>query len=624
MLTSIRSKSSSFLAKILFGLLIVAFAAWGIGDIFTHDQAQRPVATVGDLQYSQNEFRRDLKQAMDRFARQMQGVQFTAQQFAQFGGVNQVVDQAISRKTVKVYAQEHDMGIPQSAAVAEIQADPQFQNAQRQFDRTRFEMALGQIGMSEAGYVAEIQDSLVIQALSFAIGSGVVVPPPMVDEIYLNQFEERTADVLVIPNSAMTNVAAPDDTALEQYRKDNADRYKAPEYRAATVLAISPEDLIPDIAVSDEEIAAEYEAQKASFSTPDLREVEQVVVQDQAQADKIEEAVKAGTSFAEAVKQVTGGDPVPLGKLQKSGLPQEIADPVFALAAGAVSAPLKSPFGIHIVHVISAEPATTKTLNEVKDELKHNIALVRATEGLDSIVKQLDDALAGGATLEEAGAKLKLKVTKVAAVDSSGKDDKGAETGLKPEVVQLIFSTDSGNQSSVTPFNDGSYAVVQTTAVTPPADKPFDQVKEQLTADWMAEKRHEAADAKAKEIAEKAKTGDLQAEATALGLSVKKSAAFTRGKGDPENGIDQRLASSLFRVKLGETAVGEGPDGPVVAKVTAITPPDPKAHPDDVATVTQRINNDIRGDLAAQFSEALRQEIKPQVNQDVINSLISE
>jgi peptidyl-prolyl cis-trans isomerase D len=624
MLTSIRSKSTGLVAKILFGLLIVAFALWGIGDIFSHDQAAKPVATIGSIKYSQNEFRRDLKQAMDRFAAQMQGVNFTAQQFAQFGGVAQVVAQAINRNSLKVYALEHGLGVSQATAVAEIQSDPQFQNEQRQFDRNRFLVGLDRLGLSEVGYVSEVQTDLVNQALYRATFSGIAVPQPIAEEIYLSQAEERSADVLVIPNSAMTDVALPDDAALEQYRKDHADHYKAPEYRAATVLTVSPEDLIADIAVGDEDVAAEYEAQKANFSTPDIREVEQVVVQDQAQAEKIEEAIKGGAAFADAVKQVTGGDPVVLGKLQKQGLPQEIAEPVFALAAGGVSAPLKSPFGIHIVHVISSEPATTKSLDEVKDQLKHNIALAKATESLDSIIRQLDDTLAGGSTLEEAGTKLKMKVTKFAAVDSSGKDDKGAETGLRPDVVQLIFSTDSGNQSSVTPFNDGSYAVVQTTGTTPPTDKPLDQVKEQLTADWLADKQHEAAAAKAKEIAEKAKTGDLEAEATALGLTVTKSGGFTRAKGDPENGIDQGLAASLFAVKLGDTAVGEGKDGPVVAKVTAIAPPDPKAHPDDVATLTQGISNQIRGDLAAQFSEALRQEIKPQVNEDVINSLISE
>jgi peptidyl-prolyl cis-trans isomerase D len=274
--------------------------------------------------------------------------------------------------------------------------------------------------------------------------------------------------------------------------------------------------------------------------------------------------------------------------------------------------------------VIASEPATTKTLDAVKDQLKHNLALVKATESLDSIIKQLDDTLAGGASLEEAGTRLKMKVAKVAAVDSAGKDDKGAATGLKPELVQLIFATDAGNQSSVTPFNDGSYAVAQTTSVAPPADKPFDQGKEQVKADWLAEKQHEAAEAQAKEVAAQAKTGDLQAEAAAVGLTVKQSAAFSRDKGDAANDISPGLAESLFAVKQGETAVGDTKEGPVVGKVTGITPPDPKAHPDDVANLTQAVNNQIRGDLAAQFSEALRQEIKPQVNEDVINSLIQE
>ncbi len=149
-------------------------------------------------------------------------------------------------------------------------------------------------------------------------------------------------------------------------------------------------------------------------------------------------------------------------------------------------------------------------------------------------------------------------------------------------------------------------------------------MKEQLKTDWLAGKQHDAAEAKAKEIAEKAKTATLQTEATALGLTVKQSPSFTRDKGDPLSDISTSLAASLFAVKLGETALGESKDGPVVAKVTGITPPDPKAHPDDVATLTQAVNNQIRGDLAAQFSAALQQEIKPQVNEDVINSLISE
>ncbi len=125
-------------------------------------------------------------------------------------------------------------------------------------------------------------------------------------------------------------------------------------------------------------------------------------------------------------------------------------------------------------------------------------------------------------------------------------------------------------------------------ASTPPADKPFDQVKEQLTADWLADKQHEAAEAKAKEIAEKAKTGDLAGGSDgARPHGARSPRPSPAARAIRRTASTQGLAASLFAVKQGETAVGDGKDGPVVAKVTAITPPDPAAHPDDVATLTQ-------------------------------------
>jgi peptidyl-prolyl cis-trans isomerase D len=391
------------------------------------------------------------------------------------------------------------------------------------------------------------------------------------------------------------------------------------------VLEVSPEDLTGEVSVSDDEIKQTYEGQKAQYSTPDTREVEQVVVQDKAVADKIEAAVKSGTAFKDAAKQITNGDPVVLGKVTKDKLPAEIADKVFELKTEGVTEPLTSPFGLHVVHVISAQVGSIKPLDEVKDQIKHQIAVSKATESLDSLVQQLEDTLAGGSTLDESATKLKLKAKKVDAVDSAGKDPKGADTGLSHAAVTLVFNTDSGNLSPVAPTASGSYIVAQVSGVTPPADRPFADIKAKLTTDWMADAQAKAATEKAKAIADKVKTGgDLNAEATALGLTVKKSASFGRANGDPANAISPGFAAALFALKLNETGVGDSKDGPAVAKVTSIIPPDPKAHPDDVAQASLQLTNDIRNDLGAEFGEALRQELKPQVNEDIVNSLLQQ
>jgi peptidyl-prolyl cis-trans isomerase D len=624
MLSAIRSKTTGWIAKILFVLLIVAFGVWGIGDIFRGDQTEKPVAEVGDVKYTQAEFQRDLKLQLDQFS-QAQGFQITAAQFAQFGGITRLVAQAVNRSTLKVFAEQQGIGVSQQTAVTEIQANPEFQNEQHQFDRDRFVAALDHTNMSEAGYVDEVRTDIVNRGLYRAILTGISVPKPMAAAVYQHDQEQRTADVLVIPTAAMTQVTAPDDTALQKFQKDHADAYKAPEYRAATVIEVSPEDLAGDVTVGDDEIKQQYESQKSQFSTPDIREIEQVVVQDKATADKIEAAIKGGAAYKDAVKQVTGGDPLVLGKLTRDRLPPEIADQAFAVAAGGVSQPLQSPFGLHVVHIISSEPGATKPLDQVKDQIKHQIALGKATESVDSLVQQLEDTLAGGASLEEAATKLKLKAKKVDQVDDQGKDAKGADTGLSHPAVTLVFNTDSGNMSPVAPTATGSYIVAQVTGVTPPADKPFADVKDKVKADWVADAQQTAAADKAKVIADQVKAGgDLAAAATAIGQTVKKSALFTRDKGDPANDIGPDFSPALFDLKVGEVGIGKSKDGPVVAKVTAVTQADVAAHQADIDQTATQLTDQIRNDLGAQFGEALRQELKPEVHEDVVGSLLQQ
>jgi hypothetical protein len=105
---------------------------------------------------------------------------------------------------------------------------------------------------------------------------------------------------------------------------------------------------------------------------------------------------------------------------------------------------------------------------------------------------------------------------------------------------------------------------------------------------------------------------------------VKHSTAVTRAKGDPDNLIDTSFAAAIFDAKLGQPVIGDSKDGPVVAKVTAITPPDPAAHPNDVDNLSKQLLGQLRNDLAEQFGASLQQEIKPVIHEDVVNSLLQE
>jgi peptidyl-prolyl cis-trans isomerase D len=619
MLTTIRKGSKSWLVYGLFAILIVAFAAWGIGDIFRSGGVRRPVLEVGGDAYSQQEFDRDLRRRLQEF--RQQGLDINAEQFAALGGVDQIISQQTSQMLLHQYANKLKLTIPQAVAVADIQNNPAFRNAAGQFDREQFLALIGQNGLSEAGYVQIRQDEMRMQQLRGPTFAAVSIPPVLVDKVFAYVNETRTAEFLVIPDASMTEVKDPDQAALETFYKDNIAQYQRPEYRAFAALHLKAEDFAKDVKIADDQVKKAYDERQAEFITPETRAAEQVVLQDQAKADAIVAAVKGGKSFADAVKEATGGAPVDLGDVTKDKLPAAIAEQSFALPADGVSAPIKSPFGLHVVHVKSITPGSTKTFDEVKEQLRQELALGQAGDAMVSVINQLDDLLGGGATVEDAAKQLQLTAQKYDAVDSSGKDRDGKDANVIPEILQLAQSTESGQTSLVTTLSDSSYAVVQVTSVTPAEAKPLTEVAEQVKQDWLAKARRDAADAKAKEIADKVKSGDLASIGKSMGLALQTSKPFTRKDGDGP--IDPSLAQKLFALKQGEAATGRTADNAIVARVSAITPAKPDENKDKLTELSKGLNDAMRRDLYAEFLFAVGQDVKVVRNDDVIQKMLA-
>ncbi|HEY2538737.1 MAG TPA: SurA N-terminal domain-containing protein, partial [Stellaceae bacterium] len=66
MLQAIRSKAGSFFVKALFGLLILTFGIWGIGDIFRNRPTDTTVATVGSQGIDAAALQSALQPALER------------------------------------------------------------------------------------------------------------------------------------------------------------------------------------------------------------------------------------------------------------------------------------------------------------------------------------------------------------------------------------------------------------------------------------------------------------------------------------------------------------------------------------------------------------------------------
>ena len=123
-----------------------------------------------------------------------------------------------------------------------------------------------------------------------------------------------------------------------------------------------------------------------------------------------------------------------------------VADAAFSLKEGEVSAPVNGKFGVVLVTVLKIEPEVVKPLDVVAPFIHNDLALERARTKVQDIHDQIEDARAGGASLEEAAKKLNLSTVSFD-VDRSGRDPSGKLAATIPaagNVINAAFSSEVG------------------------------------------------------------------------------------------------------------------------------------------------------------------------------------
>lgn len=627
MLTALRSKSSKFVLKIVFVVLIASFAVWGIGDIFRGGGRAVDLIEVGPRVVTQAELQNEYNRQLNQL-RLAYGAGIDSETARALGLVDRVVSDVIGRGLFSVYTHRIGMRVGDEAVRQVIQSDTAFRNDLGQFDRGRFDAWLSRNGMSEGMLVGRLRDDIARGQLTTSLVAGVQAPQTLVTAIHDHRAETRVAETLRIVATDMTQVAAPDDAALEAFFAENPDRYQAPEYRAVTLLTLSPEDLAKEIRIPDEEIAEGFEARKAEFDVPEKRQLDQIVFPTQEAAQAAAEKLAAGGDFAAIAKEATGGDPIDLGTLDKAGLARtfpQLADAAFTAPEGQVTPPTETMLGWHIVRVRSVEPGKEATLAEHRDAVAHDLALQQAHDSIVSIANQLEDELAGGAALDEAAAKLDLPVTKIEGIDASGLDPSGTAVPAataEPSLPGVVFATESGEQSPLSEAADGGYFVLRVDGITPAATRPFADVRAQVTADWLADAWAKAAAEKANAIVTRVNAGEsLAAVAAELGAEVKTSKPVTRDGSDAAANLPADAVQQLFALAADETAVVADGNDQIVVRLKETTEPADGADPQATAELRGTLRADIANDIVSQFMAALQQDIEVSVNDAAIQQM---
>ena len=177
-------------------------------------------------------------------------------------------------------------------------------------------------------------------------------------------------------------------------------------FRNLSIKRLLEEVVYSRIQVTQDEIREYYELNKDRFRKPESVRIRQILIkvsskagvekwhQAQDRAHTIYRDASKGADFVrlarrhseDPVSASVGGD---MGIIQKGNKQSVIYTMIFNLKAGAVTKPIRSHQGFHIIKIVSTTPSTTKTFEEVKPYVTTLIRRERAREMISLLISDL-------------------------------------------------------------------------------------------------------------------------------------------------------------------------------------------------------------------------------------------
>ncbi|KAA3509060.1 peptidylprolyl isomerase [Agrobacterium vitis] len=575
MLVILRKAAGTWVAKGLLLLLVASFAIWGISSSIMSDTSDK-VIKVGSQSVNSNEFRLAYQRQISDLSRRF-GTQLTSEQARSLGIESQVYQQLVAGAALDQLASDMNLGLSQDRLAQLIGDDPAFKNTNGQFDRQLFTSRLRNSGIREQDYITERSKVAVRSQIVDATAEGFVPPKVLVDALKLYRQESRSIDYLLLTTANIDPIKAPDETVLKTWFNTMKSRYRAPEYRSFSYVKLEPADIADAKAVTDEQVKQEYDANLKKFEVAGTRTLEQLTFPTKELAETAAQSLKNGKTFDQLVAdQGKTATDVLLGDFTRADIPdQKLADAAFAVAKDSDTTPVvEGAFGPVILRVSNIKPSRTKTLDEVKDQIRADLAANAAAQQINDVHDRFEDMRASGSSLEEAATKAGLKAIKVDGIDAQGQDKTGKQAENLPEKANLlksVFETEAGAEPLPLNIGRNGYLWFDVTAVDASRERTLDEVKDKAISDWTTEQQKQALGAKVEQLKAKADTGVALADlATELAIGVETKAGLRRDTEDPVLG--PAAVQAAFRGPSGTigSAVGADPMTQILLKVTDV------------------------------------------------------
>ncbi|GHU19304.1 peptidylprolyl isomerase [Betaproteobacteria bacterium] len=453
-------RNNQRIAQLILAILIVPFAFFGLDSYFRGGAGGGEVAKIAGTPVYQVEFDRALREQQDRLREATDGQ--ANQALLNSPQVRRaVLEDLVNRRVLLRYVDEMRVAVSPLQLRQTIASIPAFQDEKGEFSLERYEAVLARqrTPLTPAMFEAQVAQDTRIQQLVLSVRAATLVAKESARRLLAAQIEGRTVREWRFPLASYRARVKIEEATIQKYYDDNGSRYERPERVKAEYVVFDEATLRDQVEVSAEDVREKYDTDIALYTTPEQRRVRHILIlvaQDaeeaevaaaQARIDEIAALLKARPArFAELARErsqdpgstAQGGD---LGVISRDGYDKAFVDAAFSAKKDAISAPVRSDFGFHLIQVTDIRAESVKSFASVRDEIATELRKQAAgqrfsglADKFSSTVHEQSDSLAPVA--EELG--LKVQTT-----DWLDRNNATIGAYRNSELINALFSTDA-------------------------------------------------------------------------------------------------------------------------------------------------------------------------------------
>jgi peptidyl-prolyl cis-trans isomerase D len=230
MLTSIKKMTTSFLAKVLIGIIILPFVFWGMGDVFRSGN-QNILVTIGSE-----------KVTAQSFVEYVNRLNLSEQQrnnLAESDLLNRILSDYIGKNIIALEIIDQGINLNNKSLKEIIVNDDTFKK-DNNFSRTEYEKFLLESGLSAALFEQNIAEQEKKRQLLTFLSEGINLPKFLIEKEYVSENQIKIIQYLSL-NELYKNYSAPKEEIKKTYESNK--QFFVQNFKKINYLELLPNSL---------------------------------------------------------------------------------------------------------------------------------------------------------------------------------------------------------------------------------------------------------------------------------------------------------------------------------------------------------------------------------------------